>query len=520
MKDSISRSIGMLCAASLLVAGVAAQAQASSVGVPLSQAFGPPYKPNPNARPEHLRYRTPAAATDTNARVLYWDQMAVDAIMRDHAPITPTSYRIYGEQGGPTHSSRAMAIVALAVFDALNAISGRYPSYSGLPRAAGDSSPDAAVAQAAHDTIVALWPAQQARYDLLLAADLARIPAGRAKYNGIDLGRRAAAAVLALRANDNSENTDLTIGVDYFPSNAPGKWRPDPVSMTPQAVGAKWGQVRPFVVPNVVNFRVAPPPSLTSSAYTAAFNEVKHIGADGKSYPTTRTADQTVVGVYWSFDSTPWVGTPVAMYNEMMADMAQPRITDAFEMAHMLALVNVAIADTVIATWNDKYYYDVWRPVTAIREADGGSGPTGKGDGNPNTRGAPNWTPYGAQASNLYGPDFTPPFPSYPSGHAGMTGALFQMMRRIFGTDRVGFTFVSNEWNGVTRDNTGYVRPLKPRTYSTLSQAETEAGLSRIYLGVHWHFDLASTGQGEAIANYVFSHGLVPPAQRATCGCD
>jgi membrane-associated phospholipid phosphatase len=265
---------------------------------------------------------------------------------------------------------------------------------------------------------------------------------------------------------------------------------------------------------------VAPPPSLTSSAYTAAFNEVKRIGANGTTTPTTRTADQTVIGVYWGFDSTPWVGTPVCMYNEMMADMAHPRIRDALEMARMLALVNVAIADTVIATWNDKFYYDVWRPVTAIREADAGTGPTGKGDGNPDTRADPRWTPYGAQASNLYGPDFTPPFPSYPSGHAGMTGALFQMMRRIFGTDRVSFTFVSNEWNGVTHDNTGYVRPLKPRAYASLSQAETESGLSRIYLGVHWHFDLASTGQGEAIANYVFSHGLVPPDTGAGCGCN
>jgi hypothetical protein len=517
MKLLIRRS---LCAAGLLVATVAAQAQLGSGPVPLTEVFGPPYRPNPNAVPDHYRNRPPAAAGDTKARLLYWNQAALNADQRDHAPVTPTSNLIYGEQGGPTHTSRAMAIVQLAVYDAVNAIVGRYPSYSGLPRAASDSSPDAAVAQAAHDTIVALWPAQKYYFDKLLEADLARLPAGRAKYNGIDLGRRAAAALLALRANDNADNTDLTIGVDYFPSNAPGKWRPDPVSMSPLAIGARWGQVRPFVVPNVTAFRVPPPPALASSTYTASFNQVKSLGADGRSYPTTRTPEQTRIGVYWSYDSTPWIGPPVCMYNEMTVDITQARVKDALDMARMLAMVNVALADTVIATWNDKYYYDVWRPVTAIREADPGTGPTGMGDGNPNTHAVANWTPYGAQASNLYGPDFTPPFPSYPSGHAGMTGALFQVLRRFFGTDRVSFSFVSEEWNGVTRDNTGYVRPLWSRSYSSFSQAEMEAGFSRIYLGVHWNFDLASQAQGEQIANYVFSHGLVRPTTSNDCQCN
>jgi membrane-associated phospholipid phosphatase len=509
----------VLCAAGLLAAAVAAQAQLSSGPVPLSEAFGPPYKPNPNARPDHYHNWPAAAANDTLGRLMYWHRASVEAVQRDHATITPTSYLIYGQQGGPTHSSRAMAIVQLAVYDAVNAIVGRYPSYSGLPRAPSDTSPDAAVAQAAHDAIVALWPAQKAYFDQLLSADLNRLPAGRAKYNGIDLGRRAAAAVLALRANDNSDNTDLVIGVEYFPSNAPGKWRPDPVSMNPLAVGARWGQVPPFIVPSATAFRVPPPPALNSSTYTASFNMVKTIGADGKSYPTTRTPEQTWIGVYWSYDSTPWIGTPVCMYNEMTAAIVRSRVKDPLDMARMLAMVNVALADTVIATWNDKYYYNFWRPVTAIREADPGTGPTGLGDGNPNTHAVPKWTPYGAQASNLYGPDFTPPFPSYPSGHAGMTGALFQVMRRFFGTDQVSFSFVSDEWSGWTYDNTGYVRPLKPRSYSSFSQAEKEAGVSRIYLGVHWDFDLASQAQGEKIANYVFDHGLVRPRTSNDCQC-
>jgi membrane-associated phospholipid phosphatase len=207
------------------------------------------------------------------------------------------------------------------------------------------------------------------------------------------------------------------------------------------------------------------------------------------------------------------------MYNEMMADMVEYRMKDPLEMARLLALVDVAIADTAIATWSDKYYYDFWRPVTAIREASPGTGPTGLGDGNPNTHAVPNWTPLGAQASNLYGPDFTPPFPSYPSGHSGMTAAMFQIMRRFFGTDRYSFRFTSDEWNGVTYDNSGYKRPLRPRSYSSFSQAETEAGWSRVYLGVHWKFNLESSDQGRAIANYVFDHGLVRPATSNDCQC-
>jgi hypothetical protein len=157
--------------------------------------------------------------------------------------------------------------------------------------------------------------------------------------------------------------------------------------------------------------------------------------------------------------------------------------------------------------------------VAGIREADPGTGPTGKGDGNPNTRADPHWTPLGAQASNTHNPDFTPPFPSYPSGHASFGGALFQILRRFYGTDRISFTLVSDEWNGVTRDNEGWVRPWKPRTFSTLSQAEQENGVSRIYIGVHWQFNLEGIEQGNRIANYVFDHGLTAPQQINSCPC-
>jgi hypothetical protein len=179
------------------------------------------------------------------------------------------------------------------------------------------------------------------------------------------------------------------------------------------------------------------------------------------------------------------------------------------QMAHLLALVNVAMADAAIAAWESKYHYSLWRPVTGVREADAGAGPTGAGDGNPATLGDAAFMPLGAPASNLNGPNFTPPFPSYPSGHAVFGGALFQTLRAFFGSDRIAFTFVSDEFNGVTRDNAGQVRALSPRSFNTLSQAETENGRSRIYLGIHWAFDCTQgIVQGRSVADFVIRNAF------------
>ena len=150
--------------------------------------------------------------------------------------------------------------------------------------------------------------------------------------------------------------------------------------------------------------------------------------------------------------------------------------------------------------------------MTAVREADPGTGPTGLGDGNPDTLGDVQWTPLGAPASNLLAPNFTPAFPAYPSGHAGLGSALFQTLRNVYGTDQIAFTFVSDEFNGVTFDNCGVVRPRLPRGFATLSQAEQENGQSRIYLGIQWAFDkTAGFSVGRRVADYIFQHGLVQP---------
>jgi hypothetical protein len=155
--------------------------------------------------------------------------------------------------------------------------------------------------------------------------------------------------------------------------------------------------------------------------------------------------------------------------------------------------------------------------VTAIRESDPGTGPTGAGDGNPSTLGDPTFMPLGAPASNLMGPNFTPPFPAYVSGHAAFGAALFQTLRNFFRTDAIAFTFVSDELNGVTLDNNQNVRPLVPRSFSSLSQAEEENGQSRIYLGIHWAFDKTrGIEQGRRVADYVFGSAFAPLRGRGT----
>ncbi|MDQ1813077.1 vanadium-dependent haloperoxidase [Massilia sp. CCM 9210] len=444
--------------------------------------------------------------------VRQWSEAALRANALDHTPPPPGSARGYREQYGPARSARALAIYHLALYEALNAIARAYPSYTGMHPAPASSAPDAALARAARDTLMALYPAQAPTFELVYERSMARVQAGRARDNGAETGRRAAAAVLALYPPRTATYEDRTAGVDFFPSNAPGTWRPDPVSRDPLALGAVWQPVRPFVLPSALAFRPGPPPALAGSDYAAAFEEVRQLGGDGVTTPTRRTPAQTVAGIFWSYDGSPRIGAVPRLYNQIALEIGERRGLGGMQMARMLALVNVALADTCLTVWGAKYSEQFWRPVTGIREASAGSGPSGLGDGNPATRGDPQWTPLGAQASNTSDPDFTPPFPSYPSGHASLGSALFQTLRRFYGTDAIAFSFMSDEFNGITRDNNGQVRPRLVRSFASLSQAEEENGQSRIYLGVHWQFDRrAGSAVGRRVADYVFEHGLVAP---------
>jgi len=452
-----------------------------------------------------------AAAAADLAAVRTWNRIAIDATGLDHMPSNQGPPHTFGQQVGPCRAARAEAIVHIAIFEVVNAIQGGYESYVGMDPAPAGTSLRAGVAQAARDTLVALYPSQSAIFDVHLNDELAQVPAGTAKTQGITLGQDAASAILLLRANDGSNHPEPLVGVDYFPGNAPGEWRPDPVAQQAVALGANWSQVLPFVMTSAEQFRLPPPPALDSPEYAAAYNEVVAIGGDGTVTPTTRTADQTHAGIYWAYDGVPSLCAPPRLYNQIAVQIATERGTNATGLARLLAILNVAMADAGLGSWESKYFYKYWRPVCGIREADAGTGPSGLGDDNPATSGDTTYLPLCAPASNLTGTNFTPPFPAYPSGHATFGGSLFQVLRRFYGTNDIPFTFVSDEYNGVTTDNTGAVRPLLPRSFSNLSEPEEENGQSRIYLGIHWSFDKTGGIQmGNIIGNYVYDHAFQP----------
>ena len=457
--------------------------------------FGPRFQGGQDApRPERTRRED---------AVRRWNEILLSANALDHTPVGPGENRVFGEQLGPHRTSRAFAIVHIAIFDAVNAIAGGYKSYTGLPPASRDISMHAAVAQAAHDTLVALYPSQKPSFDELLAEDFDQVRDRQAERRGSAVGSRAAAAILGLRANDGSQVAEQLYGSEYTPVPGLGKWRQDPIAQQPIALGSLWGQVKPFVLESAGQFPAPPPPALNSGAYATAFDEVKRLGgcgsdparcSPGSPTATERNAEQTQIGIYWGYDGTPGLGTPPRLYNQIVVRIADQMGSNAVELARLLALVNTAMADAGIACWDFKYLFAFWRPITAIRAT-----------------GDSSWTPLGAQASNSGSVNFTPPFPAYASGHATFGGSVFEILRSFYGTDRIAFSFVSDELNGVTRDNKGSVRPRLPRRFSSLSQAEEENGQSRIYLGIHWAFDKTEgIAHGRLVGDYVFENAFQP----------
>lgn len=225
------------------------------------------------------------------------------------------------------------------------------------------------------------------------------------------------------------------------------------------------------------------------------------------------------IGIFWGYDGANKIGVPPRLYNQVVRAITEFQTANHDQQIKVLTAINVAMADAGIAAWYWKYRYDLWRPVVGIREADADWGPQGKGDNNKPTAGDPFWLPLGAPNSNSTKPNGTPGFPAYPSGHATFGSACFETAAALLKPgepnttpaemkallDKINVKFVSDEFNGVTTDNTGVVRPKYEATF-TLSEAIAENNISRIYLGVHWKFD-AEGGEkvGSAISTKVIA---------------
>ncbi|MEP7336259.1 MAG: chloroperoxidase [Acidobacteriota bacterium] len=433
--------------------------------------------------------------------ILFWNDISLKLVANDHTGNLPVV-----EQGGPTRTARALAIAHLAMADAFVGIEGGFTSYqSPLPVPLPGASSSAAVGEAARITLLALYPVQSGVIEQGLDAFLPALTGSAASISdGREYGKRVALALLALRTDDGA--TDNT---PYVFNNGAGAHRPDPYHAAQGVLTPNWGKVKTFGIGNVALFRAPAPPLLNSNDYKNNFNEVK---AKGPKSGGTRTPDETSIGLYWGYDGAQKLGTPPRLYNQILRVIALSRGNSPVENARLFALVNMSMADAGIQCWESKYFYNLWRPILGIREADAGYGPTGAGDGNSGTAGDPYWQPLGAPATNpLIGfTNFTPNFPAYPSGHATFGGAAFWTIKQFYGTDSVPFEFISDELNGASVDVDGSVRTLNKRSFNKLSKAIKENAESRIFLGVHWRFDAdAGVDAGKKIATKIFTTQLL-----------
>jgi membrane-associated phospholipid phosphatase len=432
----------------------------------------------------------PTSSTDV---ALAWNQIMLDANAID-------SMQLIQDQGGPTRTARAFAIVSLAMFDAWNSVHHVYYQHLTELRGYENASDKAAVATAAHVTLVSLFPQQQARFDMHHREWLGLINNTTQREQGVKLGRLVANAILDRRRNDNSD-----LRMDYPYRTQPGYHQPDPLHPNQGFHAPLWGYVNTFKIGNAELYLSPPPPALGSRKYADAYFEVMALGGDGVSTPTLRTPEQTITGIFWAYDGTPGLGAPPRLYNQIVRVIAVDKRNTVGQNLRLFGLVNLAMADAAIQCWYTKYRYEFWRPVVAIRN--------GERDGNPLTLGDPGWRPLGAPATNGAGDgvNFTPPFPAYSSGHAIFGAASLWTVARFYGTPRLPFRFTSDEFNGINRNGDGSSRPVVTRSYSNLNDAILENAYSRIYLGIHWSFD-ATVGvtSGKEIANIVFDCSMSP----------
>jgi hypothetical protein len=398
--------------------------------------------------------------TATADVVLDWNAIAVSTVVSS------------GQS--PFAHARFMAITQLAVFEAVNAITGDYQPYLGTVAAPPGASADAAAVAAAYHVLKNYFPLA-ANLDPAYAASLAAIPDGPAKSGGIATGQAAAARMIALRAGDGSSPPQFSLPA----SNEPGVWQLTPSCPAAGGVGFQWQNMTPFGVPSapgsqewIAPFAPGPPPALTSERYARDYNELRRVG-NVSSGLTERPQDRADVARFYN------VSSPSFVFNLAARQVAAAEGSSLSENARALALLNMASNDSLVASFWTKYHYRLWRPETAIFE--------GNLDGNANTDADPTFVPY----------ILTPCFPSYPSNHGSGSNSAAEILRRVYGAGGHAITMANPAVPGVTF------------YYTTFNQITDDISDARVYGGIHFRFDQdAGADLGRDIATYVYKHNL------------
>jgi membrane-associated phospholipid phosphatase len=438
----------------------------------------------------HLRFTAydPRARTQFTERLVRmgnviadWNAEMLEAVRESTAPSSEVPGLLI--KPPPPLVAKHLAMLHVAMFDAINAITPQYASYALNASPQTDASEIAAAASAAHRIASVLYnlPFHRAKWDLTLAESLAQVPDGPAKTNGIAVGRQAADAILAMRDNDGSSGAG-----NYVSQNIPGKWQPTPPDFA-QPTLPQWPNVTPFVMEWGGDFRPPPPPDLNSDEYTAAVDQVMRLGSANSE---ERTVDQSAIALFWA-DGGGTV-TPPGRWNSIAMDMALTHHASLLQSARSMALVNLALVDAGISAWDAKFAYDLWRPIDAIRKAGA--------DNNAATIADLDWSPLIS----------TPSFPSYTSGHSTFSAAAAAVLTSLYGSN-VNFAVRADKGSSGAWPPADDVSQLAVRTFTGFHAAALEAGMSRIYGGIHFSFDnAAGLRSGKAIGELVIAEALKP----------
>ena len=373
-------------------------------------------------------------------------------------------------KANPFAQGRYAAIVQLAVFEAVNSITGEYQPYLGTITQRPGASPDAAAVEAAYDVLSHYFgltnPAIQTALNSARANSLSVISDGKAKTDGIQAGDDAAQAMINLRANDGSATPPLTT----MPAPpAPGVYQL--TTGCTAAIAYNWSSVTPFGIPRASNYLLGPPPDLTSEAYTKAYDEVMAVG----EINSVRPLDRTNVALFFAATS------PTQAMNQAAREVAQEMGGSLSQNARALALINMAINDSLVASFFNKYLYNFWRPATAIHAA--------ASDGNPNTDQDPDWAPFIT----------TPCFPSYPSNHGSAVNAAGEVLRRLYGEAGHSMTLTTPSLPNIVL------------RYYSFKEIANDVSDARVYGGIHFRTDQeAGADLGRAVGTAVYKNNLRP----------